>query len=124
MAKPIATYSFLPYLRIGLPNKIEQADQDPSIKLRATFGLELTLESQGVTGAAAPPPENIPKQVQLYGPGDIIGVEQRAFFKTEPRDWITNFESNYFPYIDFYDEDFPWRYTPSKHDKSLQRLPP
>ena len=36
MAKPIATYSFLPYLRIGLPNKIEQPDQDPSIKLRAT----------------------------------------------------------------------------------------
>jgi hypothetical protein len=124
MAKPIATYSFLPYLRIGLPNKIEQPDQDPSIKLRATFGLELTLESQAVGGAAAPPPESIPKQVQLYGPGDIIGVEQRAFFKTEPRDWITNFESNYFPYIDFYDEDFPWRYTPSKHDQSLHRLPP
>ena len=52
MAKPIATYSFLPYLRIGLPNKIEQPDQDPSIKLRATFGLELTLESQAVSGAA------------------------------------------------------------------------
>ena len=52
MAKPIATYSFLPYLRIGLPNKIEQPDQDPSIKLRATFGLELTLESQAVGGAA------------------------------------------------------------------------
>ena len=124
MAKPIATYSFLPYLRIGLPNKIEQPDQDPSIKLRATFGLELTLDSQAVSGGAAPPPESIPKQVQLYGPGDIIGVEQRAFFKTEPHDWITNFESNYFPYIDFYDEDFPWRYTPSKHDQSLHRLPP
>ena len=107
-----------------MPNKIEQPDQDPSIKLRATFGLELTLESQAVSGGAAPPPESIPKQVQLYGPGDIIGVEQRAFFKTEPHDWITNFESNYFPYIDFYDEDFPWRYTPSKHDQSLHRLPP
>ena len=52
MAKPIATYSFLPYLRIGLPNKIEQPDQDPSIKLRATFGLELTLDSQAVSGGA------------------------------------------------------------------------
>src|SRR5690554_5156289 len=26
---------------------------------------------------------------------------------------MTNFESNYMPYIEFYDEDFPWRYSPS-----------
>lgn len=122
MAKPIGTYSFLPYLRIGLPNKITQPDQDP-IKLRATFDLELTMEGQAVGGGAALT-ETIPRQVQLYGPGDIVGIERRAFFKTEPRDWITNFESNYLPYIDFYDEDFPWRYTPSKADEPLHRLRP
>ena len=44
MAKPIATYSFLSVSADWVANKIEQPDQDPSIKLRATFGLELTLE--------------------------------------------------------------------------------
>ena len=27
--------------------------------------------------------------------------------KVDPRNWITNFESNHLPYIEFYDEDFP-----------------
>jgi len=65
-----------------------------------------------------------PKDVPIYGPGDIVGIEQRAVIKTEPRNWITNFEPNYLPYIDFYDEDFPWRYTPAKPDSSKARLRP
>lgn len=122
MAKPIGTYSFLPYLRIGLPNKIVQPDQDP-VKLRATFDLELTVEGKAVGGGAALT-EVVAKPVQLYAPGDIVGIDARAFFKTEPLNWITNFESNYLPYIDFYEEDFPWRYTPSRADEPLHRLRP
>ncbi len=122
MDKPIGTYSFLPYLRIGLANKIQQPDQDP-VKLRATFDLQLTVEGKALAGDA-PLQEFIAKQVQLYGPGDLVGVEPRAFFKTEPLNWITNFEPNYLPYIDFYDEDFPWRYTPSRPDDALHRLRP
>ena len=34
---------------------------------------------------------------------DIIGIDPRAVVRTEPRDWITNFESNYLPAIDFYE---------------------
>jgi hypothetical protein len=49
--------------------------------------------------------------VHLVGPGDVLGINPRAIVKTEPRNWITNFEPNYLPYIEFYDEDFPWRYT-------------
>jgi len=54
------------------------------------------------------------RSVQLYGPGDIIGVDSKAIIRNEPRNWITNFEPNYIPFIEFYDEDFPWRYTPAK----------
>ena len=42
--------------------------------------------------------------------------------RTEPRDWVTNFESNYLAAIDFYDEDLPWRYTPAPPE-GLQLLP-
>ena len=49
-----------------------------------------------------------------YGPGDIVGIDKpRRSIKDEPRDWITNFEPNYLAYVEFYDEDFPWRYTPA-----------
>lgn len=123
MEKPIGTYSFLSYLRIGLANKIEQSDQDHSIKQRGTFKLKLAVEGKAVSGNAQLT-ELIEKQVQLYGPGDIVGIDSRVIFKTEPRNWITNFESNYLPYIEFYEEDFAWRYTPSRPDDSLHRLRP
>jgi hypothetical protein len=113
MSHPIATYSFLPWMRQGLSNQIGQADGDGSIKTRATIDVKLNLRSSPIGGGAdliSP----INKPVELFGPGDIVGIEQRAIIKTEPRDWITNFEPNYLPYIDFYDEDFPWRYTPAK----------
>ena len=49
----------------------------------------------------------ISKTAQLLGPGDIVGINQRAIVKTEPRNWVTDFEANYLPYIEFYEEDFP-----------------
>ena len=54
------------------------------------------------------PPEfawTTPAEGQLYGAGDIIGIESRAIVRTEPRHWITNFETNYLPFIEFYEED-------------------
>lgn len=122
MANPIGTYSFLSHLRIGLANKITEPNQDP-IKLRGTFDLTLRVEGKPVAGGV-PLAETIQKPVQLYGPGDIVGIEPRAIFKNEPLNWVTNFESNYLPYIDFYEEDFPWRYTPSRPDDGTSRLRP
>lgn len=112
MSHPIATYSFLPWMRQGLSNQIQQEDGDGSVKTRATIKVNLALHSTPLAGGDLVSP--IDKDVQLFGPGDIVGIEQRAIIKTEPRDWITNFEPNYLPFIDFYDEDFPWRYTPAK----------
>ena len=48
----------------------------------------------------------------------------RAIVKTEPRNWITNFEPTTSPYVEFYDEDFPWRYTPARPDAGAHRLRP
>jgi hypothetical protein len=64
------------------------------------------------------------RQVALFGPGDIVGIDRRTIFRVEPRDWITNFEPNYLAHIEFYDEDFPWRYTPAAPDMAKGRLRP
>src|SRR5262245_45888214 len=120
--KPLGTYSFLSYLRIGLANKISQPDLDP-VQLRASFDVGLNIEGKPVSGSTLLN-QPVTKPVQLYGPGDIVGIESRAIFKTEPLNWITNFESNYLPYIDFYEEDFPWRYTPAHADEGAHRLRP
>ena len=113
MSDTLANYSFLPWLRQGLSNSIPQADHDSAVKLRASIDVNLKVTPTklgGVTGAD----ETVTKNIELYGPGDIVGIDSKAIVKVEPRNWITNFEPNYLPYIDFYEEDFPWRYTPAK----------
>ncbi|MGW1787214.1 hypothetical protein ACWCQQ_50500, partial [Streptomyces sp. NPDC002143] len=98
----IGSYSFLPWLRQGLANNLRPA----TTGTRATIPVSLTLA--GDAGSAPP----ITKDVELYGPGDVVGIDRRSIVKTEPRAFATNFESNYLPYIEFQAEDFPWRYTP------------
>ena len=113
MSDTLATYSFLPWLRTGIANSITKGDNDPAVKLRASIPVRLSGTALKTDGSEIP--VNIPEQnIQLYGPGDIIGIDSKAIVKTEPRNWITNFEPNYLPFIEFYEEDFAWRYTPAK----------
>jgi hypothetical protein len=109
--KPLATYSFLSWLRHGLANNITNSDSDPGVLIRASIPIDLSIRSTNVDKTTAV--QTFTNTVHVYGPGDIIGVEDKAIFKVEPRHWITNFEPNYFPYVEFYDEDFAWRYTPA-----------
>ncbi|MCP5106065.1 MAG: hypothetical protein GY950_21955 [bacterium] len=108
MSDKIATYTFLPWLRQGIASQIERKDtlglvEPPVPAERAEVSVSLRVNER--------PP--LTKNVQLVGPGDILGINPRAIVKTEPRNWITDFEPNYLPFIEFYDEDFPWRYTPA-----------
>lgn len=112
----IANYTFLPWLRQGLSNEI--SGQSGS---RATITVNLKLSGDKVEGGKLEPPAK-PHDVEIYGPGDIVGIDASAIIKVEPQHWITNFESNYLAYAEFYDEDFPWRYSPVK--PSGHRLQP
>ncbi len=107
----IGTYTFLPWLRQGIANRIQSGDLDATVKSRAA--ITINMNAKGTGGEGGELSASIPREVALYGPSDIIGIEARAILKTEPHHWITNFEPNYCPYIDFYDEDLPWRYTPA-----------
>jgi len=119
---PPPTYSFLPWLRSGVANSIPQADGDASVKVRASIPLDVTLSAANLDGSANT--QSIHRDVSLYSPGDIVGIDSKAVVKVDPRNWITNFEPNYLPYIEFYDEDFPWRYTPAAADSARSRLRP
>lgn len=122
MAHPIATYTFLPWLRQGLSNSITQEETAANASLRASVDVQLTLRVEGI--GAAVPDVPVPRTVGLFGPGDVIGIERRAIIKTEPRDWITNFEPNHVVHVEFYDEDFPWRYTPARANRTTHRHQP
>jgi len=93
------------------------------VKIRGSIDVSLQVNGEAIAGGAVSDP--LPaRSVQLYGPGDIIGVDSKAIIRNEPRNWITNFEPNYIPFIEFYDEDFPWRYTPAKPSPDGRRQRP
>jgi hypothetical protein len=116
------SYSFLPWLRQGIANNIVTPETDTSVKVRASVQVNLNLKVQNLDGSEDSVP--ITRPVQLYSPADIIGIDSRAIIRTDPRNWITNYEPNYLPAIEFYDEDFPWRYTPAAPDTVRNRLRP
>jgi hypothetical protein len=122
MTHPLGTYSFLPWLRSGIARTITAVDGDAAVKTRTSIQVALTLHGEPI--GAAVPEEPIGRDVDLFGPGDVVGIDPRAIVRTEPRNWITNFEPNYVPAIEFYDEDFPWRYTPAAPDAGRLHLRP
>ena len=117
----VGAYSFLPWLRHGMANEVTAADFDGGGGERATIPVTLRVTGDGLDGEVH---RDIPRDVALYGPGDVVGIDPRAIVRTEPRNWITNFEPNYLPFVEFYDEDFPWRYTPTAPHGPRQRLRP
>ena len=123
MSNPLGTYSFLPWLRQGLANQIQSADFAADVKVRAQINVNLDLRGDNVAGGGTQTTP-VTKPVALFGPGDIVGIDQRAIVRVAPLNWITNFEPNYLAHIEFYDEDFPWRYTPAAPDLAKGRLRP
>ncbi|WP_028926215.1 hypothetical protein [Pseudonocardia acaciae] len=115
-------YAFLPYLRTGLSTRIT-ADPTGQGTTRATIPIKLLLTGDPLTGPT-PITQDVTQPLQLYGPGDVIGVDPRAISRTEPRPWTTNVEPNYLAHIEFYEEDFAWRYSPSAPDTARNRLRP
>jgi hypothetical protein len=114
-------YSFLPWLRTGLTTQITSP---PGTAPRATIKVRLKLTGDALEDGAEPPSRPVEQPLQIYGPGDVIGVDPRAISRVEPLPAITNFEPNYLAHIEFYDEVFPWRYSPAPPDGGTKRLAP
>lgn len=107
--------TFLPHLRQGLAGSLTTPDTlgtgTSTVIERGDVTINFDLKVTPVSGAEQTLPQS--KTIQLTGPGDIIGINSNAIVKVCPQDWETNFESNLIPFVEFYDEDFPWRYTPA-----------
>ena len=107
MTLTVGKYTFNPWLRRGIGRSITETDtlgaSDGTVKERANVPIDVAVNTQPVH-----------KDFPLIGPGDIIGIAQALVVRTEPQNWLTDFEPNYLAFIEFYDEDFLWRYTPAQ----------
>ncbi|SFT99709.1 hypothetical protein SAMN04489724_3274 [Algoriphagus locisalis] len=112
----LASYSFLPWVRQGLGNEILEADYlGNAIPTNATLErpeIPVTANvkaSKGSTTSVVP----VVKTVKVQGPGDVLGVNSKSIIRVHPKKGVTNFETNNLCYIEFYEEDLPWRFTPA-----------
>ena len=122
MSGELGSYSFLPWLRSGLANRITTLDGDHGVALRAQIGVDVDVTGALLGGGTRT--ERVHRELGLVGPGDVVGLDAAAIVRVEPRDWITNAEPSYLPLVEFYDEDLPWRHTPAAPDPQTGRLRP
>ena len=109
MSIEIARYQFHSWARKGISSGITEKDDlgagTSVLKERAEILLPVSLNSTVLS-----------KNFAMIGPGDVIGVNRDMIVRTEPLNRITNFEPNYLAFLEFYDEEFAWRYTPASPD--------
>src|SRR5260370_20322960 len=107
---PNAKYQFLPWSRRGIAASIANPDQG-TLPRRASLSVQLSVSAtQGDTTTVVQPDA---VQVDLYGPGEIVGLDPRHIIRTDPRNNTPNFEPNYLCGIEFDGPDVPWMFTPA-----------
>jgi hypothetical protein len=107
---PLGRYHFLSWARRGIGASIKNPDAGslPS-RASASVQLSLTVKQADASNTVQPPAVS----VEMFGPGDVIGLDPRHVIRTEPRDATVNFEPNYLCGIEFDTPDLPWLFTPA-----------
>ena len=116
---PLPEYTFVPWLRRGLASEIAEVDRlglqpEAGTVGRPTLQVELTLDVLPAPGVAAPPGPSVTRAVQILGPGDVAALKGEAILRTHPADGTLAATPDELAFVEFYDEDLPWRYSPAK----------
>jgi hypothetical protein len=124
-APPLAAYTFLPWVQRGVGRAITAPDEPnvaltarvpPNVPLTARVVLPVTLH---VDGAG-----EVTTSVQLYGPGDITGLDAAQIVRCDPPPGTSRFEAGYLPQVQFARADLPWLFTPAAPGVGRTRLRP
>lgn len=100
-----AKYGFMPWVRQGAAASITELDNfQDSMSAHVTLPVTLTINNNSTVSV----------NIRILGHGDVTGIDYREFVPpTDPRPLKTEFESNYFPAVEFDLPDFPWLFTPA-----------
>jgi hypothetical protein len=115
-------YRFMPFARRGLARSHANPDTAAGalvVHPRINVGLTLQAKRDGAITTAVS--GNVP--LRLYGPADIIGIDQRLIVRTSPKADATDCEPNYLAAVDFDPPDFPWLLTPATADAAGRLRP-
>ena len=100
----------LPNLRKGLSRNISSDIKDAE-GLRAGFNVNVQMDGHKADSDCTEQ-KSLLHQFLLAGPVDVKGINAKAISQVVPADKSIGFSNGYMPYVEFLDEDLPWRYTP------------
>ncbi len=67
---------------------------------------------------------DVSASVQLYGPGDVTGLDAAQIVRCDPPPGTSRFEAGYMPQVQFARADLPWLFTPAAPGTAKTRLRP
>jgi hypothetical protein len=108
-------YKFLSWLRYGFGRAIVEKENYGQV----TTGIDERPEVEYEITLQAGSSHNFSKKITMVGPGDVKGIDSKSIVRKMPKPDTFDFEANYLPFIEFYDEDFLWRYTPASPDSAV-----
>ncbi len=114
----MSTYYFLPWVRSGMARLITTPDLGndtlPDVSGRISLPVTVSLNGKQVEPENAGPP-------QLYGPGDVVGIDVREIIRTGPLQLTPDYPPERFAFIEFDRPDFPWLFSPGAQSKDRLR---
>lgn len=121
---------YFPWVRKGLGGYIDEkeslgkvdgskAKARAELVVKSNFNVQHNQASDGTGGGKSA--MFLEKTVKFIGPGDILRVNPAAIMKVHPQDGSEGFPRQYLPYIEFWEPDFLWRYTPAAQDNNKLR---
>jgi hypothetical protein len=108
----LARYTFVPWVRRGYQPSGTESLSDP-IEDPPELSVSLTAEGSGSGNSAT---REVSLDVDMYGPGDVVGLDSRQVVRMEPEPETGDFEPNYFPMVEFDRATLPWLFSPVSGD--------
>lgn len=97
----LGSYTFLPWVRGGVGSAI--AGRQIANRALVTVAFQ-------VQGEAAD--QRVEMALQVRGPGDVVGLDERQVIRRYPQPGATNAETTFLAHVEFDRPDLPWLFTP------------
>jgi hypothetical protein len=99
----IGQYTFLPWVRGGVGAVVD----DAAGGLRASLQIAVPVQAPGVPDLLAT------TTVQVLGPGDVLGIDERQIIRRYPMPESTNAQDTFLAHIEFDRPVLPWLFSPT-----------
>jgi hypothetical protein len=92
---------YVPWVRRDLTGATTADSLTGAVPARGTLTLDATVNTADTTTM----------DIQVYGPGDVVGFDSRQAIRREPQPDAPDAEPNYFPIVELDRPDLPWLFS-------------